>query len=364
MKKNKKKLLVVSNMYPSKKYPHYGVFVEHTVEVLRLSGYIIDVVSMHKMDGKIRKLFVYFGFYWSVVWKGLFGKYDAVYAHYASHTALPLLILHKIKKLPIIMNVHGNDVVPETEVDEKYTGLVAKILAESDFVIAPSEYFKKEVINRFNVSEECIGVYPSGGVDTNKFCRIKRSVAATYLNLPTRNRYIGYVSRIEEKKGWDIFLKACSNIVKDNGDIRLIVVGDGAQTEQFIELVDELNIGNVIIKYDLLPQKEIVYIFNVLDVFAFSTYRKSESLGLVGLEAMACETITVLPDNYGPAGYGKDGVNSFVFETGDVESLEKTIRRALDNKDMTIKAKARETALLYNHDSSDNIILNLMREII
>ena len=360
MRDNNKKILMVSNMYPSKKYPHYGVFVRNTAEILRNAGYVVDVVAIKKTENTIRKLFVYIGFYWSVVWKGTFGKYSGVYAHYASHTALPLLILNKLRKLPIVINVHGNDVVPETEADKRYMGLVAKILSKGVFVITPSEYFKKEVIKRFNVPEKKIGVYPSGGVDTDKFRGIERTIAIEYLQLAEDKRYIGYVSRIEENKGWDIFLKACKKLIEDYEDIKLIVVGDGKQAKEYNELVDKLGLREHIIKYELLSQEKIVYIFNVLDVFVFSTYRKSESLGLVGLEAMACETTTVLPDAYGPASYGKNEENAFVFKAGDEASLEITIRRALNNSNKDIRRNARKTALSYNNENSNKTILEML----
>ena len=53
-------------------------------------------------------------------------------------------------------------------------------------------------------------------------------------------------------------------------------------------------------------QEYLVNIYNSLDIFVFPTYRKSESLGLVGLEAMACETLVIASNNYGPTDYIKD----------------------------------------------------------
>lgn len=119
MYSNKEKILIVSNMYPSAKYPHYGIFAQHTAEVLRSAGMTVDVVAMSKQDGVVKKLLAYLQFYSSVIGKGLTGGYRTVYAHYASHTALPLLILSKLKTVKIVVNVHGNDVVPECAKDEK-----------------------------------------------------------------------------------------------------------------------------------------------------------------------------------------------------------------------------------------------------
>ena len=37
-----KKILLISNMYPSKKYKHYGVFVQNTAQILENNGLIIS----------------------------------------------------------------------------------------------------------------------------------------------------------------------------------------------------------------------------------------------------------------------------------------------------------------------------------
>ena len=361
--RQKYRLLVVSNMYPSARYPHYGVFVKHSADILSAAGYSVDVIALKKSTNKIKKILDYIIFYLNILFKGMLGKYKVIYAHYASHTALPLLILKNFKNIPIIMNVHGNDVVPETKSDEKFEGIVNKILHQSQLIICPSSYFKDAVIENFNISEEKIAVYPSGGVDTDLFVPMDKSTAALQLDLDERLNYWVYVSRIEEKKGWDLFLKSASKLLSDYPDTRLIVVGDGEQSGQFFSLAEKLGLNDKIIKYNLLSQQEIVKIFNLAELFIFPTYRKSESLGLVGLEAMACETLVILPDKYGPSSYGRDGENSFVFKSGDADSLCQTIKNALSQDTTKIKENARETSLLYNHKNSDSTLINMFDKI-
>lgn len=359
MDKQKRRILVVSNMYPSKEYPHYGVFVKHSAEILQNCGYTVEVVSMRKTTGKLRKLFAYIVFYSAILLKGLLGRYSAIYAHYASHTALPLLILKKVKRIPLIMNVHGNDIVPETEADEKFLGLVKKVLCKSELIICPSLYFKEVVVENYNVPNEKAVVYPSGGVDTEVFIPMSKKEAAERLGLREDYKYWAYVSRIEEKKGWDLFLKSSAKLLKARPDTKLIVVGDGDQAQDFKNLAESLGLNERIVKFNLLPQTEIVKVFNLAELFVFPTYRKSESLGLVGLEAMACGAVVLLPDRYGPASYGRDEENAFVFTSGDCDSLTAAIERALESDTETIKENARKTAELYNHQNCDRILKDI-----
>ena len=358
----KKSILVISNMYPSDKYPHYGVFVKNCVRILQNAGYKVDVVSLRKCDNRFVKLFAYILFYCKSICSGLFGKYDAIYGHYASHIALPILVIRKFKDIKIIVNVHGNDIVPETKNDYKYLNLVQKLLKITDRCIAPSQYFKNILVENFKLRSDLISIYPSGGVNLNIFRPIGKKEACSFLEIECGYTYIGYVSRIEKNKGWDIFLRAIAELMKENENIRAIVVGDGDENNEYESLVKKLKIEKRIIKYKLLPQSTIAYVYNALDVFVFPTYRKSESLGLVGLEAMACGAKVVLPDQYGPACYGRDTYNCIQFLTGDEKTLVAAIRKALINDN--ISDGAIKTASEYSLAKTEKCLSDIMNKVI
>lgn len=358
----KKSILVISNMYPSDKYPHYGVFVKNCVRILQNAGYKVDVVSLQKCDNRFVKLFAYILFYCKSICSGIFGKYDAIYGHYASHIALPILMIRKFKDIKIIVNVHGNDIVPETKNDYRYLNLTQKLLKITDRCIAPSQYFKNILVENFKLRSDLISIYPSGGVNLNIFRPIGKKEACSFLEIECGYIYIGYVSRIEKNKGWDIFLRAVAELMKENENIRAIVVGDGDECSDYNDLVKMLGIENKTIKYNLLPQSTIFYVYNALDVFVFPTYRKSESLGLVGLEAMACGTKVVLPDRYGPASYGKNEINCIQFASGNEQSLISAIKEALINDN--IVSGAIRTAKEYSTLKTEKCLLEIMKNVI
>ena len=79
----------------------------------------------------------------------------------------------------------------------------------------------------------------------------------------------------------------------------------------------------------MVSQDELLDIYNSLEVFIFPTYRKSESLGLVGLEAMACERFLIASKNYGPTDYIIDNKNGFMFKPKNEIDLKNKIIHVL-----------------------------------
>lgn len=352
------RVLVVSNMYPSNRYPHYGIFVKNTAAILKKHGFYVDVSAMGKSEKKIKKIFSYSKFYLLTFLRLLVFHYDYVYVHYVSHSALPVVLAKKIKKsIQIIANVHGNDIVPECDHDVKMLKYSKKIMHMAGKIVCPSTYFKNILHHEYNIPENKMIVYPSGGVDLHMFFERDQREARKELGLSGK-RYVGYVSRIEKDKGYDIFLKACQELSLKYDDLQFIVVGDGNEINHYNAIVRESGLEAKITKYSLLSQQKLAVIYNALDVFVFPTYRKSESLGLVGIEAMACGTLTVLPDRYGPTSYGIDGKNCFMFQSGNAKSLMEQIDKALNyEKKNEICINAKKTAAEYSGKQLEDLLL-------
>lgn len=93
-------------------------------------------------------------------------------------------------------------------------------------------------------------------------------------------------------------------------------------------LEKRLNVEENLIRFDLLPQEELVSIYNVSDAFIFPTRREGESLGLVAIEAMACGTPVIASDFAAPKYYVQEDVILISFSLMNY-SLQKRIPDAL-----------------------------------
>ncbi|MCA1320491.1 glycosyltransferase family 4 protein [Bacillus tianshenii] len=360
------RILLVSNMYPSEEFPSYGVFVKNTESILTDHGYKVDRAVMQKSSGKTAKLIQYILHFLKVILMGATGNHDVIYVHYASHNALPLLLLKKIKKNVVIYtNVHGSDVVPEVASQEKYQPYVKRLLEASAKVITPSNYYRNLVAEKYSLDKGKIHVFPSGGVNKKVFYNMPdREAALKELKLSPELRYIGFVGRLDVGKGWDIFLKALKG-VKDNGSLngyKAIVVGSGKEQGKYEQMVKEFGLQEDIVYYPLLKQDMLSKVYNSIEVFCFPTTRKGESLGLVGLEAMACGVPVIGSRIGGLLDYIREDENGMLFSVGDEKELEQKLTSYLNYDEMrrdAMKKHALATAEKYEVNSIKSTLVEI-----
>jgi len=366
------KILLVANMYPSSNFPSYGVFVQNTEKILQNEGFQVDKAVLQKKTSKVSKMIGYALYYSKILSKGMSGNYDAIYVHYASHNAMPLLWLKKLKpSVRIVTNVHGSDVVPEVPSQEKYQPAVKQLLQKSSLIITPSHYYEKLVQQKYGVTTP-IRVFPSGGVNAEVFHpkKDRRQEVLTQLGLDPAFRYIGYVGRLDVGKGWDHYLRAVSFYLKEKPEerkrTRFIAVGSGKDDEAFKELAKSLEIEDAIVHFPLMKQSDLANIYTVIEAFVFPTTRKGESLGLVGLEAMACQTPIIASAIGGILDYVKDGQNGWLFTPGDAVQLKDLLVKfdgLSPAQYASVAQAAYETALQYEQTAIQSKLASIFNEL-
>lgn len=303
-------------MYPSKHNPRYGIFVKNFERAVA-EDWKIKKIIITKTNNKIALLFKYIYYYIRIFF--LFFKIkrqDLIYVHFPLYAAPPLSIFC-FMKAKIILNFHGSDLVFDNFV-KKILSIFQKCLVKKFYMVVPSEFYKKRLIEMYRVPSAKIYVYPSGGINPDIF----------YPKEFTEREFftVSFVSSFISGKGWKIFLEAMRKL-KENKDVenlRIIMVGDGPDKQKILDYIKKYELQVSV--HSRLTHEQIAEIYRQSDVFVFPT-TLPESLGLVGLEAMACGT-PVIGTNYGGIKtYLKHGTNGFMFRYGDYEDLSNKIIR-------------------------------------
>ena len=129
-------------------------------------------------------------------------------------------------------------------------------------------------------------------------------------------------------------------------------------------LIKKYKLEKSIIRKPLVDQQELVYIYNSVEALVYPTRRKSESLGLTGLEAMACETLVIGSNMYGPSDYLKNDENSLTFNPlDDLEVADKIIEalNMSEKEKNKLTNKGRKTALSYSLENTKALFLSIFK---
>jgi glycosyltransferase involved in cell wall biosynthesis len=343
-------------MYPSKKSPFFGIFVRNFKNQLEQKEVTFTLaVVKGRGTSKVEKIQKYFKFFVDVRSAIKKNDYNVIYVHYISHSLIPLLFVKLFSKKPLILNAHGSDVLVNKTIEKFIQKLVTPKIKKANLIVVPSEYFKEIVYNKFSIKKEKIFVSPSGGIDIQLFKPKDRKK-----DIFT----IGYVSRIDKGKGWDTLLYAVS-LLKEKGLIfRVLIIGGGAEEKLLIETTKDLKLENIVQYVGIKPHSELVNYFNQMNIFAFTT-RLAESLGLVGLEAMACG-VPVLGSNIGGLpSYIDHSVNGMLFEPSNYNELSKYIEyfMNLDSDELReYQVNSLETAKKYDSEKVTSTLLNEIKK--
>ena len=356
------RIILISNMYPSGKDKNYGIFVKNFKEGMETAGANFPGICVirGRKGGKFMKILAYVKLCLSISFTLLFKSSDIIYVHYPLQTASFLRLFRIFTTRPFVLNFHGSDLFCSDQVNTFFRKESEKLAKEVEMLVVPSEYFKEQIIKIMQVEKEKIVVSPSAGINFNVFNKSSLEPSEK------REFSLGFISRIDKEKGWDTYLKAIK-ILKDKGKLgnkKCLMLGSGPQDNEKEKMIADFELNENIEAVGSTSQKELARHYKSMELFVFPSARKAESLGLVGLEAMACGVPVLGADNGGIANYIKDGENGLLFEKKNAEELASKITCFFEMtkvQRMSIEEKAYETAALYENSRVSMNLANKLR---
>lgn len=356
-----KSFLILSNMYPTQRTPTQGVFVKNIETSLLNSGVDVDkVVLAGRHDNYLAKAWFYLKYIFSAFLRLLFTR-RIIYLHYVAHSAIPLLMAGIFRTHKVVAHVHGGDVLPadyEPELVRKIKLWISRrALSKAQTIIVPSLYFKELLTEAFDVQADMIKVNPSGGVDTDKFNTLLKQ-EPSYIQ--HKQLVIGYVGRLDSGKGIETLIESLREL---QINFHCHFVGTGSRHQEFKQRIVEFGLSEKVTFHGAVKQAELPKFYCMFDFLVFPS-EMQESLGLVGLEAMACGTPVIGTINAGMADYLHHEENGFGFVSGDANSLRERIIQcaAISHHDYNeLSGAARKTALSFDAQLSNRKLLEILQ---
>ena len=272
-------------------------------------------------------------------------NYDIIHSHYWL-SGLAALQLREQWDAPVIQMFHTlallkNKIAKnDDEIEGSYrVDGERQVINNADYIIASTIDEFENLVDLYSAQPKKIKIVPPG-VDTSRFYPISSDEAKEFINMPTTEKMILFVGRIEPLKGIDTLIRAIAQMRK--ADVMadcphyLYVIGgepdskesnSNPEMKRLKVLCRDLGVGDLIVFMGKKDQDTLQYYYSAAEIVVMpSNY---ESFGMVALEAMACGTPVVATQVGGLQHLVQDGVTGFIVPHNDPDALELSLTQLI-----------------------------------
>lgn len=257
-------------------------------------------------------------------------KFDNVIIHNEPNL---LLFINRSSIQILILHMHNEHLI-RPGLRWVYSHLLNKV----DSVIFVSEYIKLSAAKYFpKHAHKFVVVF--NATDPNIFKpygdQAKLEVA-DIVDLKANAKYLLYVGRLTADKGVDVLIKAFHQILENNPETKLIIVGSSffegavktAYQEELIGLANKVSHG--IIFTGFIPHNKLKYLYSVVDCVVLPSVWQ-DPCPLVVLETMASGTCLIASTVGGVPEVVEHEVTGVLVEPNQVDDLVFSIQTMLNN---------------------------------
>lgn len=208
--------------------------------------------------------------------------------HYYPLTIFSPIWLKKPKK---VTSVHGGGAAelyfPShfSNIKRLHSKLIKpKYFRKMDYIFVGSNAGKKFLIHQYHVKEDKI-FFTSSAVNKD-FKIYEKKSAEIKEKFGIGGSFIFHLSKFSERKNPWTILKGFQKVKTFNDEVKLVLGGKDWKNTKVIEFAKRNEILKDIIFTGFIPQKDLIDLLNLADVFIFPSF--FEGFGIPNLEAMAC----------------------------------------------------------------------------
>ncbi|MCP8617489.1 glycosyltransferase [Salirhabdus salicampi] len=330
-----KRILVITNMYPSKKHHTFGIFVKNQVESLRKRGYVVDVLAVK--DPRMGKIFVMKKYgTWLIRFCAIFllkgRKYDIVHAHYIFPSGWLGQAFKRWFGAKLIITAHGGDVDKMMKKGSIIQHHMQRILHACDHIVAVGPKLKADIVEHFRISEKKVEII-NMGVNRKQFHPLPKRETKEKLGISKEKFIILYAGNFIRAKGLEELILAYHRLKQKYDDIELHIIGAIKEPHFFDDMKQTIHRDHIqdVTIHGPKEQSTVAKWIAAANMFVLPSYM--EGFGLVALEAMSCHTPVVGSQVGGLAHLLQDGAGILV-KPKDVSSLQAGMERLLQDEQL------------------------------
>ncbi len=276
--------------------------------------------------------------------------FDALHANYWLSGLSGHVIKHELD-LPLVSTFHTLDRVKaeaspeEVEADAPHRRAEAEaaVIRCSDAVLASCTVESEQLADLYHADPARIRIV-APGVDHAFFGPGDRHQARRAIGIGGAGPLLLFVGRIQPLKGADVAVRTLAALAGDHPQARLVIVGGPSgprgvdEVARLARLVRELGLVDLVRFVAPQPHELLSTYYRAADVCLVPS--RSESFGLVALEAGACGTPVVASDVGGLRTLVDHGRTGFLVEDGSPEAYAGWIRQLLAEPPLAARLSA------------------------
>jgi len=239
--------------------------------------------------------------------------------------------------------------------DWLYYTLLKKTLLKSDCVIAVSEFVKKSYCEEFGYETDKVVVIYNG---------IQLGDSAKCVEEIQSDKVVKllYIGRLVEVKGVRKLLEAVKQLLEEDQNIELDILGDGNERLQYEKFVFENHLESQVHFRGYQLDKEVYYRNNPIFVYP-SIWQ--EAFGISIVEALAHGLICVASNVGGIPEIITDKQNGYLFEHDKENDLVNALKRAIagqrNSSDTEMRKAAYARSLFFDIDNTIDMLQKVLR---
>lgn len=254
-------------------------------------------------------------------------KPDIIHVHHAFPLTWAASFIKDAYKINFITTIHGSE-LPTLEKDKRYWRFTYDAMFRTKRIVPNSGWTREWFLRIFKgyFHEKCRTI--PGGVNIDKFIYTESGAKKVDEKLQLYGKpVVVFAGKLTKYKGVDYLIAAARKI---HGEV--VILGDGPERERLQQKAGCMKLNNIhFIGHLGAGIAKLVPYYSRADVFVAPSVW-DEPLGLVILEAMACQTPVVVTRKGGIPLAVKDGFNGFFVRPRNSSEIVEKVNKLLDNE--------------------------------
>lgn len=230
-------------------------------------------------------------------------------------------------RIPFIVMLHGGE-LDRFRSNSMLRRIIVACIEQASAIVVNSDYTAQCYRESGGQHPRIVKIAP--GIDTQFFTPSVNCVDVIHRYDIVTKRVLLTVSRLVERKGHDIVIKAMPLILQKIPMCVYLIVGSGPEEKRLRDLAEVMAVSKSVIFAGSVPDSDLPAYYNACDVFVMPSRSLDkregiEGFGIVYLEANACGKAVIGGRSGGVSEAVKEGVNGLLVDPHDECAFAETV---------------------------------------